>query len=169
MTNALKFLRPGRIGPFTGVEWPEAGGWLASNDEPRLCRSGIHALKASSLPVWMTEELWRVELEDAHEVDGGIIVARRGRLVDRVGAWNDDLAREYGEVCVAHVPADGPPLTRERRADAVAVLGNVRAGMTAAAIGYITAKAVEALAPGGYEAERRWQAEWLSDRLGLAL
>jgi len=169
MTHALKFLRPGRVGPFTGVKWPEAGRWLASNDEPQLCRSGIHALKTSSLPVWMTEELWRVELEDAREVDGGIVIARRGRLVERVDAWNDNVAREYGEACVARVPPGGPPIAHERRADAVAVLGSVRAGMTAAEIGYITAKAVEALTPGGYEAERRWQAAWLSDRLGLAL
>jgi hypothetical protein len=168
MTVAYKFLRPGRVGPFTGAQWPEAGRWLDPDDQPQLCRSGIHALKPSALPTWMTEELWRVELDDAQEVGRGLVLARRGRLMDQVTAWNDDLAREYGEACIAHVPEGGPPIARQRRADALTELAGVRAGTQAASIGYIAAKAVDALIPGGYEAERQWQAAWLSDRLGLS-
>jgi len=168
MTVAYKFLRPGRVGAFTGVQWPEAGRWLDSDDEPQLCRSGIHALKPSALPKWMTEELWRIELEDAHELERGMVVARRGRLIDRVMAWNDDLARDYGEACIAHVPEGGSPIAQQRRADALAALAGVRAGTPAAAIGYIAAKAADAYAPGSYETERQWQAAWLSDRLGLS-
>lgn len=167
MTVAYKFLRPGRVGAFSGVEWPEAGRWLDSDGQPQLCGSGIHALKPSALPVWMTEELWRVELDDARELERGLVIARRGKLLERVTAWNDDLAREYGEACVAHVPEGGPPIAQQRRADALAALAAVRAGTQAAAVGYIAAKAVDARTPDGYEAERRWQAGWLSDRLGL--
>ena len=169
MTFAHKFLRPGRVGAFTGVQWPEAGRWLESDDQPQLCRSGIHALKPSALPMWMTEELWRVDLEDAQELDRGIVIARRGRLLEHVTAWNDDLAREYGAACVAHVPEDGPPIADQRRADALAVLAGVRAGTSAAAVGYIAAKAADARTPGSYETERQWQAAWLSDRLGLSV
>lgn len=168
MTVAYKFLRPGRVGAFSGVQWPEAGRWLDSGDQPQLCRSGIHALDPSALPKWMTEELWRVELEDARELEQGLLIARRGKLLDQVSAWNDDLAREYGEACVTHVPEGGPPVAQQRRADALAELAGIRAGTQAAAVGYIAAKAADAWAPGGYETERRWQAGWLSDRLGLS-
>lgn len=169
MTVAYKFLRPGRVGAFSGVRWPEAGRWLDSDEQPQLCRSGIHAVRPSALPAWMTEELWRVELEDARDLDQGLVIARRGKLLEQVTAWNDDLAREYGEACVAHVPEDGPPIAQQRRADALAALAGIRAGAQAAAVGYIAAKAVDARVPGAYEAERRWQAGWLSDRLGLAV
>jgi len=168
MTVAYKFLRPGRVAAFTRAQWPEAGRWLDSDGQPQLCRSGIHALKPSALPMWMTEELWRVELEDAQELERGIVLARRGRLIDRVAAWNDDLAREYGEACIAHVPEGGPPIAQQRRADALAELAGVRAGGQAAAVGYIAAKAADALTAGGYDSERQWQAAWLSDRLGLS-
>ena len=119
--------------------------------------------------MWMTEELWRVDLEDAQELERGIVIARRGRLLQQVTAWNDDLAREYGGACVAHVPEDGPPIADQRRADALAVLAGVRAGTSAAAVGYIAAKAADARTPGSYETERQWQAAWLSDRLGLSV
>ena len=168
MTVAYKFLRPGRVGAFTGVRWPEPGAWLECDDEPSLCRSGIHALTASVLPKWMTEKLWRVELDDAEPQERGILLARRGRLLDCVTVWNDDLAREYGEACVAHVSEGGSAIARQRRTDAVAVLAGIRAGLPAAAVGYIAAKAVDADQPGGYESERQWQADWLSDRLNLS-
>ena len=168
MTVGYKFLRPGRVGAFTGVQWPEEGRWLDSHGEPQLCRSGIHALRPSALPKWMTEELWRVELEDARELEGGVMLARRGRLMDRIATWNDDLAREYGEACIAHLPEGGPPTAQIRRAHALGALAEVRAGTSAAAVGYVAAKAADAHAPGGYETERQWQAAWLSDRLGLS-
>ena len=138
--EALKFLRPGRVAPFTGVTWPPPGQWLASAAPPELCRAGVHALLPDALATWTTEELWRVELDGARELAPGIMVASRGRLLGRVEAWNDQTAREFAEAV---------------------------AGDSAARVGYIAAHAAEAMAPGGFAAERRWQSRWLADRLGI--
>jgi hypothetical protein len=82
--EALKFLRPGRVAPFTGVTWPPPAQWLASAAPPELCRAGVHALLANGLATWTAEELWRVELDGAWELAPGIMVASRGRLLERV-------------------------------------------------------------------------------------
>jgi hypothetical protein len=169
MTAALKFLRPGRVGPFTEVEWPSPGVWLESNGEPELCKSGIHALRPSALPMWLAEELWHVELDDVRETRSGFVLARRARLLDRVSAWNDETAREFARACLAALPrGDGNEIVRQRCADAVKAAQEVSAGSSAAAVGYITAKAAEADRPGGYDEERARQAAWLEERLGLS-
>ena len=87
--KALKFLRPGRVAPFTGATWPLPGAWLAAAAPPELCRAGVHALLADVLAIWIAEELWRVELDGGQELAPGIVVAARGRLLDRVEGWND--------------------------------------------------------------------------------
>jgi hypothetical protein len=168
MTAALKFLRPGRIGPFTKVEWPSPGVWLDTDGEPELCKSGIHALRPSALPFWLAEELWRVELDDVRETTSGLVLARRGRLLERVSAWNDETAREFARACLAALPQDGNDIAQQRAADAVMAAQEVTAGLSAAAVGYITAKAAEASRPGGYDEERVRQASWLEERLGLS-
>lgn len=167
MSIAYKFLRPGRVGPFTGVAWPAAGEWLDAGAPPALCRCGIHALRPEVLPRWMTEELWRVELTDGEEVGGGIVLARRGRLVERVGGWDDETARAYAEDCVRHLPEGGSDVARTRAAHTVAAASVVVAGTAAAAVGYCAAQAADAASPGGYERERLRQAGWLAGRLGL--
>ena len=169
MTAALKFLRPGRIGPFTQVKWPEPGVWLDSDGEPELCRSGIHALRPSALPFWLAEELWHVDLEDVRETGSGLVLARRARLLEPVSAWNDETAREFAHACLAALPQDSAnEIARQRAADAVKAAHGVTADSSAAAVGYITAKAAEAERPGGYDEERVRQASWLQERLGLS-
>lgn len=168
MTAALKFLRPGRVGPFTQVEWPSAGEWLETDGDPQLCTSGIHALRPSALPFWLAEELWHVELDDVRESTSGLLLARRARLLERVGAWNDDTAREFAGACLAALPQPpGNEIARQRAADAIQAAQGVTAGPSAAAVAYITAKAAEAGTAGGYDAERARQASWLEGRLGL--
>ena len=167
MTLAYKFLRPGRMGPFTHAAWPAPGGWLDAGGPPELCRCGIHALLPHALPRWMTEELWQVELEGAEPRDDGIVLARRGRLVARVAGWGDEMAGAYAADVVSQLPATGTGLARARSADVVAMSANVRADTTAAAVGHMAAMAAEAVEPGGYDRERLRQAAWLAERLGL--
>jgi hypothetical protein len=168
VTVAYKFLRPGRIGPFTHAAWPAPGDWLDADAPAELCRSGIHALLPAALPRWMTEELWRVELEGAQDRGDGIVLAARGRLLSRVAGWRDDLAGAYAADIVTHLPVRGTATSRSRAADVVAMAASVRADMTAAAAGHMAAMAAEAAEPGGYERERRRQAAWLADRLQLS-
>jgi hypothetical protein len=113
--EALKFLRPGRVAPFTGVTWPPPGQWLASAAPPELCRAGVHALLPDVLATWIAEELWRVELVGRQELARGVMVAPRGRLLDRVEAWNDQTAREFARACVAHVGAQAKGRAAELR------------------------------------------------------
>ncbi len=167
MTMAYKFLRPGRMGPFTHAAWPAPGGWLDAEEPPELCRCGIHALLPSALPRWMTQELWRVELDGAEPRDDGIVLARRARLVSRVAGWNDDLAGAYAADVVARLPKATSGVARARAADVVALSASVRADTTAAAVGHMAAMAAEAVEQGGYDRERLRQAAWLADRLGL--
>ena len=168
MTAAFKFLRPGRVAPFAAITWPEAGTWLESPGEPELCGAGVHALRASALPLWLGEELWRVELEGEREAGDGLVVARRGRLIAHVADWDDQAARDFADACLAALPhGSSDPIVRERSADAVDAAGEVTAGLTAAAVAYISAKAAEADRPDGYWQERERQAAWLSRRLAL--
>jgi hypothetical protein len=166
--EALKFLRPGRVGPFSKVTWPQPGEWLEAEEHPELCRAGIHALLPDRLAPWIAEELWRVELEGARALAPGVVVAPRGRLVSRVEEWNDETAREFARACAAHV-ADAPSgRAAEYAADAQASAEEAAADFTATTVGYMAAHSAEAARPGGFAEERRWQSQWLAERLGVS-
>ena len=92
MTQALKFLRPGRTGPFSRFAWPAPGEWVDADGEAELCRTGIHAILPPVLARWVAEELWHVELVGAQAAVSGVFVAPRGRLVARIQEWNDETA-----------------------------------------------------------------------------
>jgi hypothetical protein len=98
---AYKFLSPERLGLFSGVRWPEPGTWLEADAEVGRCVSGIHALHAEGLLGWIDDELWTCELDGVVEDDGEVIVAERGRLLERVGTWNAPAAREFAGACAA--------------------------------------------------------------------
>jgi len=166
--EALKFLRPGRIGPFTGFAWPERD-WVEADGEPELCSNGIHALAtdSGSLATWVAEELWRVELEGAQVVAQGLLAARRGRLVSRVEEWNDATAREFAHACAAHVDR-GSGRAAEYATDAKVAAESARANATATTVAYMARLAAEAKAPGAFEIEKEWQSTWLAERLGLS-
>ena len=166
--EALKFLRPGRVGPFSKLTWPEPREWLEAEGHPELCRAGVHALLPDRLAPWIAEELWRVELEDAHALAAGVVVAPRGRLLSRMEEWNDETAREFARACAAHV-ADAPSArAAEYAADAKASAEEAAADFTATTVGYMAAHAAEATRPGGFAKERLWQSRWLAERLGVS-
>jgi hypothetical protein len=95
---AYKFLRAGRIGPFSKFAWPEPGVWVhaAAVDQ---CRRGIHACRTRDLPWWLADELWEVELEGEPQIDEHKLVATAGALRSRVDGWTPVRAQEYGEAC----------------------------------------------------------------------
>lgn len=96
---AYKFLRDGRVGPFSGVRWPAPGAWLHAAAGGRTCEGRIHACRAEDLAEWMDAELWRVELDGDVAVDCGKLVADRGRLVERVGTWDAAFMAAFAEAC----------------------------------------------------------------------
>jgi hypothetical protein len=114
---AYKFLRDGRVGPFSAVGWPPPGEWLeATAAARRACVDRVHACRVEDLPDWMDSELWRVELEGDVMVDCGKLVADRGRLIERLEAWDAPLMVAFAEACalrardaaLAVLPAGSP-------------------------------------------------------------
>jgi hypothetical protein len=101
-----KFLRSGTISPFTGFRWVRSDGSgrveLPPEAElPSLCRRGVHACRIGDLPYWLHDELWRVELE-GDVLEGELkVVASRGRLAERIDAWDQVMGRRFGQACVA--------------------------------------------------------------------
>jgi hypothetical protein len=166
--EALKFLRPGRVGPFSRVTWPEPGEWLEAEHRTELCRVGIHALLPDVLARWVGEELWRIEVDGAEMLAPGIVVAPRGRLVARVEEWSDETAREFARACAEHVSGVTMGRGSEYAADAKAAAEEAVADFTATTVAYMAAHAAEDAASGGYDAERLWQSGWLAARLGVA-
>jgi hypothetical protein len=162
---AYKFLREGRVAPFSGVPWPEPGEWLEA-ETVELCRSGVHACRASALPYWLRPELWEVEL-DGDLLEGELtVVAPRGRLVRRIEAWNRDTERAFGDSCGVEARRR---VSRSPELEPYADDAEQSAGSAPVVAGFIVARLAELQdGPAGYDAERARQARWLAETLGLA-
>lgn len=165
---AYKFLRADGTSPFTGFRWELPNGgpspWVDARIEP--CRSGIHGLRLSDLPLWVGRTLWEIELDGEVREQRSKIVATRGRLMRRVEAWDDDFRAEYTRMCAdrAHELANSvsPPLSRWE----AVVEPSIPEGP--ALLGYVAARIAEELGgPEAYHAERARQTEWLTERLRL--
>lgn len=166
---AFKFTQRGARSRFTGYVWPR-GEWVEASGDVALCANGVHACRLEALPRWIDEELWQIEVDGVHEEFDGVLVARRGRLVERVEAWNVESSRELARSCaqrVRELAAGHSDSLIQALAEDIA--GNAEGSdPSATALSmYCAAHAFQLVAPGGYEAERRRQAEWLRERLGL--
>lgn len=96
---AYKFLRSGRIGPFSAFQWPEPGVWVHAPQDLFACRRGIHACRPGDLPWWLADELWEIELDGAVQPDEHKIIAPAGRLRSRIETWTPACAQEYADAC----------------------------------------------------------------------
>jgi hypothetical protein len=96
---AYKFLRCGRIGPFSAFHWPEPGIWVRAPRDLAACRRGIHACRPSDLPWWLADELWEIELDGPVDPDEHKLIAPAGRLRARIEAWTPACAQEYANAC----------------------------------------------------------------------
>jgi hypothetical protein len=168
LLRAYKFLRRDGTTPFTGFRWDlpngEAGRWVEARVAP--CRSGIHACRASDLPYWVGPVLYEIELEGDVVEARSKLVASRGRLLQRIEAWDDVLPEAYTRMCAdrAHelAASASPPLEEW----AAMIEPSIREGP--ALLGFVAARIGEEISgPSAYQAERARQSEWLVDRLGL--
>jgi hypothetical protein len=174
--TAFKFLAPGRIGPFSGVRWPvpsngEPADWVAADGPLEPCRNGVHACRMGDLPFWLDAELWVVELDGDVVESDDVLVASRGRLVERVVLWETPVVREYAHACVGrareHADTSGDERAAAYARDAAGYEAAGGRPKMAALIACAAAYAAETARPGGLAEERRWQANWLARRLGL--
>jgi sirohydrochlorin ferrochelatase len=163
---AYKFLRPDGTSVFTRYTWPlpddGPGPWVDAEVDP--CRSGIHACRRADLPLWLGRSLYEIELEGEVREEATKVVAPRARLLRRIDAWDESTRDEYTRMCAdrAHELARAADLAGW---DAV-VEPSVPEGP--ALLGFVAARIAEKISgPDAYHAERRHQADWLADRLGL--
>ena len=166
--KALKALRAGAIGPFSGFRWPTPGDgpgqWVAASPSP--CASGVHACLRGQLPLWLHDELWEIELGGAVTTLERKVVAPRGRLVRRVEGWDARAFADYGQACLDRLEAlaEGHAEVRGYAADGRVILAQDEPLVVALA----AARAAEVVSgTAAYDEERAWQADWLAARLGL--
>ena len=115
---------------------------------------GVVAHRVADLPHWVADELWTVELDGELTERAHSLVAPRGRVVERIAAWDDATALQFAEACLARHSEAG----RASYPCTAAYMAAHAAGMLAEEAG--------ASYQDGYDAERAWQAAWISDRLG---
>ena len=96
---AYKFLRAGRVGPFSGFEWPAPGVWVRTGSDPVVCRRGVHACRTRDLPWWLADELWEIELDGGVAADEHKLIAAPGRLRSRIAGWTRACAQDYAAAC----------------------------------------------------------------------
>lgn len=174
MPQLYGFLGEGAVAFLSGFRWPQptegsAGAWVrAGADAPRNVVRGI---PAEQLPWWLDDELWELELDGPLVTEGRAIRGDRARLVQRVEAWDAGTAQELVAACERRLR----DAKLEVYADDVLLYAD-DAGRPAVAAGVATYIAAHALAgaeldaPGyedRFESERRWQVEWLKQRLQL--
>jgi hypothetical protein len=168
LVNAFKFLRPDGTSVFTGFRWPlpngGPGAWVDASVDP--CKSGIHACRLSDLPLWVGRTLYEIELDGEVVEERSKVVASRGRLLQRIEAWDDDTRDAYTRMCAdrAHELAQSvsPPLEEW---DAV-VEPSIPEGP--ALLGFVAARIAEEISgTDAYYAERKRQTDWLVEKLGL--
>jgi hypothetical protein len=190
---AFKFLCRGAVSPFTGFRWPSPGEWVSAPAE--RIEVWIRACRVGDLPLWLDEELWRIEVGEPVRNERYQVASPTARLVARVTAWNPRLAGEYAKACALRVrdlalPHLAPALRDVLAAatDLAAIGSAVReAGPASRAAGFVADAVARAQAgapaaasyiaaafaasQGGdgpaFEAERAWQARWLAEGLEL--
>ena len=168
---AYKFLRRDGTAVFSGFTWPippngRAGRWVEAPVDP--CRSGVHACRPRDLPYWTGEVLYEVELDGEIVEQRSKVVAARGRIHQRIDAWDEAAAEEYTRRCAdrAHelaLAAERPIPDWAEAARAAVPEGPALLGFCAARI----AEEIDGLA--GYRREREAQSHWLVERLGLGI
>jgi hypothetical protein len=159
---AYKFLALGAYGLLSGFRWPRDR-WVTVKGSLVPSLRGIHACRVRDLPYWLDQELWTVELGGWVVEGEQALVASRGRLVERVEAWNAESAREFTEACAersgglgAADPEDG-------------WVPHAGAAYVAAHAAGLAAERLGAAYESGFSEERAWQSGWLARRLGLRL
>ncbi len=168
-TLAYKFTRPGAVSPFRDHAWV-LGEWLEVEGELGLCSNGVHACRVEALPRWLDDELWRVEVDEIQDEREGLLVARRGRLLERVDGWDAEASHELAHTCVARaleLARRVPDSLVQARTTMITAIADGPDPSATALTMYTTAHMYDEVEPGSYYEERRRQAAWLRDRLGL--
>ena len=113
MNKAYKFLKKGRVGPYSDFQWPDIGIELpAVKGSLELCKNGYHFPRNSYLPRWIEAELYEVEI-GGERIDDDDKFCVRGpvRLVRRLDGWDEKNQRLFACDCAERA------LTRTEKPD----------------------------------------------------
>lgn len=179
--RAFKFLTRDAKSPLSLFAWPlpregRPGAWVDVGVRPEPCKVGIHACAPRALSSWLHDALWLIELEGPLQRCGGALVAPRARLLYEVEAW-----RRGGALRFAHAGHDhardlveaAPPSARAAARPCVASSAahlprhNVALAAFCAAMSIARLRGLDHFDQRGYDAERRWQSDWLRRDLAL--
>jgi hypothetical protein len=177
---AFKFLMPDGRAAVSGFHWPlpadgAPGAWVEVARPIEPCKVGIHACGLRQLSSWLHDTLWLIELEGALTCSGGV-VAQRGRLVREVAAWRFGGALRFAHAAHEHALTLVTAAQPDRRAAALPCVGSAAAHLprgNVALAAFCTAMSVARLRgidhfdQRGYDAERRWQSNWIRRELAL--
>ena len=101
---AYKFLEAGRIGPYSGYQWPKPGVWLPPIEgDLVMCQRGYHLCRPADLIHWIDAELWRVEYRGEVMEGDNKIAVRECRIVEQAEPWNERTARLFAADCAEDV------------------------------------------------------------------
>jgi hypothetical protein len=99
-------LRRGAVDRLTEFRWPvpsgaAAGAWVqAGADAPA---DAVRGYPLAEIAWGLDDELWQLELDGARTGDRRAVHGRRGRLVERIRAWEASTAAGLIEVCAWRV------------------------------------------------------------------
>ncbi|MGE5049370.1 MAG: hypothetical protein ACM3PC_12415 [Deltaproteobacteria bacterium] len=155
---AWKFLRNGGVAPFTGFTWVP-GAWVSGRPAHG---AGVHACRLPHLPYWVDDELWRIELGEPVVEHPTQVEGARGRLMQRVTAW-DPAA--FAQACAGRARAFALEAPSPELWDYARLAERAPAGSAAyiAAVAAVAARGEER----AFAEERAWQARWLQEELAL--
>ena len=75
------------------------GRWRSVKGDLVACENGLHLCRADQLVPWLGPVIWEAEV-DGEVIDAGDkVVARRARVVRRIGTWNERTARLFAASC----------------------------------------------------------------------
>ena len=157
---------------FAGKGVWKPGVWRTASTPLIPCQRGIHYCNRGQIVGWLNVELWLFEPhKDAELLDhGDKLVCSKGRIVERIDAWNETTARLFAADCAEQVVHLIPESHREPFTNAIQVArlyarGECDAAARAAAGAAARAAGRDAAWTAAWTAAREWQTVRLFDYL----
>ncbi len=157
------------------------GKWMPVVKGIEPCDRGYHLVTIEHLPEWIGSTLWVAEGRGEHVEYKGKHVFSQARLIRKIDAWNERIARIYACDCAERVlplferrfPSNKAPRiaieTARRFADGKATSDELAAARAAARSARDAAgdAAGDAAWDAAWDAELDWQSKHLAELLGL--
>src|SRR6266542_3248172 len=128
-----------------------------------------HLVMCDGCAIYLEHMRWTIELDGRVDREEGVLVAERGRLLERVEAWNAEAARDFALDCARRLRerAEADKRLRPFAEDAETQIGLGSDPKLTAVVAFIARHAAEQEEVGGWDAERARQSRVIGERVGL--